>query len=159
MKTPDPTKAESSAPNSANSMALGKMPKRVNTVKAEVLERMLSGERLTGLDAVNEASTTRLAAVVHALHRDYGWSVEREDKAAGCRDGRIAWIREYFLSDQTIAAAMNAGAAEWCASVRAARMARRADAAEARRVAARVNSEPWTILNSGQGGMFEGCTA
>lgn len=38
-----------------------RLPVRLNTVCAEVLSRLLSGERLTSLGAVGEASTTRLS--------------------------------------------------------------------------------------------------
>ena len=56
MKTPDPTKAESNAPNSVNftgtAKFLGAFPTGHNTVTAEVLSRLLNGQNLTGMDAV-----------------------------------------------------------------------------------------------------------
>lgn len=55
--------------------ACGKLPKRQNTVTADVLSKLLSHERLTGLETVFGASTTRLAAVVEYLQRRYGWHI------------------------------------------------------------------------------------
>lgn len=118
----------------------GTLPARQDTVTADVLAHLLTGERLTGLDAVTDSSTTRLSAVVHRLQADYGWQIGREDRAAGCRDGRVAWVTEYHLSDETRRHALAAGAAEWCADVRRARAALRTEAANARSAADRANA-------------------
>jgi hypothetical protein len=141
MKTPDPTKAESSVTREgAQIIAAGDFPAKQNTVTADVLARLLAGERLTSLDTVYEASTTRLGAVVFYLANDYGWPIQSIDKAAGCKDGRMAWVSEYFMPAEIIGSAMATGAGEWCEKVRAARNKRRAHAAQARREASRVNS-------------------
>ena len=88
MKTPDTTKAVSSATRQgAQIIGPGGLPAKLNTVTAEVLARLLNYERLTSLDAVDEASTTRLSAVTFYLSEKYGWPIEVVDKAAGCRDG------------------------------------------------------------------------
>ena len=81
MKTPDPTKAESSALNSVNFNVPGGFPIKHSSVCAEVLARLLNYERLTSLDAVADASTTRLSAVVFYLASKYGWTIESTDKA------------------------------------------------------------------------------
>ena len=131
-------------------------PQRTNTVTAEVLARLLNYERLTSLDAVDEASTTRLSAVTFYLAEKYGWPIEAVDKAAGCRDGRVAWVAEYFLDPEIVARAMATGAGDWCAKVRAARRARRAHAAQARRDAERANAARKTRRHHpGQQGLFE----
>lgn len=131
-------------------------PRRTNTVTAEVLARLLNYERLTSLDAVSEASTTRLSAVTHYLGKEYGWPIEADDKAAGCRDGRVAWVAEYFLAPDIIARVMAAGAGVWCAKVRAARRARRTQAAQARRNAERANaSRSARRSHPGQPGLFD----
>ena len=161
MKTPDPTNAESSATRQgAQIIGPGGLPAKLNTVTAEVLARLLNYERLTSLDAVGEASTTRLSAVTHYLCRDYGWQIEAVDKAAGCCDGRVAWVAEYFLPPETVARAMAVGAGEWCTKVRAARNARRAHAAQARREAERANAaRKARRIHPGQQGLFEGGAA
>jgi hypothetical protein len=161
MKNARPTKAESSVTRQgAQIIAPGGLPAKLNTVTAEVLCRLLNHERLTSLDAVSEASTTRLSAVTFYLCEAYGWAIEATDKAAGCRDGRVAWVSEYWLPAETIARAMAAGAGEWCTSVRAARRARRAHAARARREADRANAARRARReHPGQGGLFEGCAA
>lgn len=138
MKNARPSNAESSAPNSANCTP-GRLPARQNTLTAEVLRRLLDGERLTSLDAVRGASTTRLSAVVFVLETDYGWSIERTEKAAGCADGRVSWISEYWLATTTAEQAMREGAAVWCHAVRKARAELRKQAAHAEREAARRN--------------------
>ena len=133
------------------------MPVKQNTVTADVLARLLTGERLTSLDTVYEASTTRLGAVVFYLANDYGWQIESMDKAAGCKDGRVAWVSEYFLPAEIIARGMAAGAGEWCAEVRAARNKRRAHAAQARCEASRANAAGHARRQHlAQWGLFEG---
>jgi len=158
VKTPDTTKAASSAPGQGGQIiAPGGLPAKLNTVTAEVLARLLNHERLTSLDAVSEASTTRLSAVTFYLVGKYQWPIEARDKAAGCRDGRVAWVAEYLLSPEVITQAMAAGAGDWCAKVRAARLARRAHAAQARRDADRANAARNTRRqHPEQWGLFEG---
>lgn len=158
MKTPDTTKAESSATRQgAQIIGPGGLPAKLNTVTAEVLARLLNYERLTSLDAVDEASTTRLSAVTFYLAKKYGWPIEAVDKAAGCRDGRVAWVAEYFIAPEVVARAMAAGAGDWCGKVRTARRARRAHAAQARRDAERANAARKTRRHQpGQQGLFEG---
>lgn len=114
-------------------------PAKLNTVCAEVLCRLLLGERLTGLAAVGEASTTRLAAHIFYLEDSYSWQVERIEKVAGCKDGRITYVAEYFLHPSVIAQAMARGAAQWCVKVKAARLKLRANAAKAKQQAERAN--------------------
>lgn len=157
MKTPEPSKKDPSAiGQGAQIISPGKFPTKLNTVTAEVLERLLNYERLTSLDAVSEASTTRLSAVTHYLGKEYGWPIEADFKAAGCRDGRVAWVAEYFLAPEIIARAMAAGAGAWSAKVRAARRARRTQAAQARRNAERANaSRRAGRSHPGQQGLFD----
>jgi len=140
----------------AHIIAPGRLPLRQNTATAEVLCRLLNHERLNGLDAVFDASTTRLAAYVHYLS-GYGWTAKTADKATGCADGRVTTISEYWLPADTIAAAMAAGAGAWCASVRIARKALRAKAAQATREAERTNAARRARRehHPGQGSLFE----
>ena len=158
MKTPDTTKAVSSVTRQgAHIIGAGDFPVKQNTVTADVLARLLNGERLTSLDTVYEASTTRLGAVVFYLVNTYGWQIESIDKAAGCKDGRVAWVSEYFISNDTRTHALAAGAGQWCAAVRAARTKRRAHAAQARREASRANTARNAYRQQpGQCGLFEG---
>lgn len=161
MKTPDTAKTVSSATRQgARIIGPGVLPAKLDTVTAEVLARLLNHERLTSLDAVDEASTTRLSAVTHYLGNAYGWAIKVIDKAAGCRDGRVAWVAEYFLPPEIIARAMAAGAGEWRSKVRAARNARRANAAQARREAERANAaRKARRIHPGQQALFEGGAA
>lgn len=141
MKTPEPFKKNSSATLQGAQLASpGALPTKLNTVAAEVLARLLNYERLTSLDAVNESSTTRLSAVTHYIETKYGWTIKSVSKAVGCRDGRVAWVSEYFLAPEIIAQAMAAGAGVWCAKVRSARRVRRTMAAQARSNAERANA-------------------
>ena len=133
-----PIEVETSATGNGVSI-LAQLPARHNTVTAEVLARLLRYERLTGLDGVYEASTTRLAAVVEYLESSYGWTIDRDDKVTGCNDGRVAWVKEYYLPPTTATAAMERGAADWCLKVWKARAALRTKAAEAKRQAERIN--------------------
>ena len=125
MKTPDTSKPVSSALNKRD--FIGTYPKRLNTLTAEVLMQLLEGVRKTGLDAVYDANTTRLAGVIHRLIHAYGWPIEKRDESVQTSDGRIAEICRYYLSNGVIEAAMEAGAREFCEGVSYAReMLRRA---------------------------------
>lgn len=133
----------------------GKLPHKRATVTAEVLARLLAGERLTGLAAVFDASTTRLSDVVFRLHRDYRWTIERTDRATGCKDGRVATVSVYWLDSAVILQALAAGAPIWCSEVRAARLQLRTKAAEARRAAERANRRRIHDPNPRQPGLFD----
>lgn len=121
------------------SVFAGILPVRKNTAMAAVLMRLLCGKRLTPLDALTEASTTRLAAVVCTLEKKYGWHIDRTKKAVGCQDGRLTFVFEYWLDSDAIACAMKSGAASWTSQVRAARAVRRAHAPRVYKLADRVN--------------------
>ena len=140
VKRPTPRKAEpSDLGQGASIVSPGSLPARKATVTADVLSRLLSGQKLTGLDAVAISSTTRLAAVVHSLTRDYGWTIESTDKATGCRDGRVAWVAEYWITREVSRLAFAAGAGVWCVAVKAARLTARANAARASQQARKAN--------------------
>lgn len=147
---------ESATDQGAPIVVPGRFPVKYAAVCSEVLARLLCNERLTSLDAVDGASTTRLAAVVHYLAEGYGWKVVAESKAAGCRDGRLSWVAEYRLEPQTIERAMAAGAAAWCSKVRKARALLRAKAVEAYQEAARLNEARKRRPHPGQRGLFDG---
>jgi hypothetical protein len=126
----------------------GTFPKRHNTVTAEVLCRLCTGESLTGMEAVLGCSTTRLAATIHYLSSKYDWNIDRVDIDVGTNDGRIVVIRTYFLQRAAIRRAFDDGAFEFCRSVKAARAKTRkqapkakaeADKRNAARIAARFN--------------------
>jgi len=142
MKNAQPgKKTELSAPvQGSDIIAVGAFPNKTDSVCAEVLVRLLNYERLTGLDAVGAANTTRLAAVVHYLASEYGWTIERTNLAAGCSDGRVSWVVEYWLPAGAVSRAMDEGAGKWCADVRAARAALKAKVPEARQEAERLNA-------------------
>ncbi len=134
-------------------------PPKLDAVCSEVLCRLLCGERLTSLGAVSEASTTRLTAHVFYLKDAYGWHIERTEKAAGCKDGRVAYVTEYFLTASVITHAKEQGASNWCAKVKAARLKLRANAAEAKRQAALANRAAAKRRHAGeQRALFEGYT-
>jgi hypothetical protein len=134
-------KDEASAPGKgAAIVARGMFPVKQNTVTADVLARFIAGERLTGLESVFDCSTTRLAAVVGYLGKDYAWNIQRDNKAIGCRDGRVTRVSVYWLCPNQTEAALAAGAGAWCQEVKAARRALRAKAAKARIEAARANA-------------------
>ena len=159
-KAPAATKVTTSAGGGADFTTPGRLPLKQNTVTAEVLARLLNGERLTSLGAVYEASTTRLGAVKFSLEETHGWNIRATDKAAGCNDGRLAWIVEYHLHPEAIEKAMAAGAGAWCEGVRKARLERRRKAAQAIREAARVNEARRNQrFRPGQRNLFEGPAA
>lgn len=150
-------KDEASAPGTgAPIVTPGAYPAKRATVTADVLARLLGCERMTGLDAVTDSSTTRLSAVVEYLTRKYSWTIERADKASGCKDGRVAWVSVYWLAPDVIAQALAAGAAAWCNDVRAARLHLRTKATLARRVAERANRARSNRPSPSQSSLFDG---
>lgn len=161
MKAARPSKTESSdTVEGAPILTPFGFPAKLDTVCAEVLRRLLSGERLTSLDGVSEASTTRLTAHVFYLEDAYAWCIERIDKVNGCRDGRLTYIKEYFLSASVIAQAKARGSEQWCAKVKAARLKLRTNAAKAKRQAERANiAAAKRRQQSEQGSLFGGESA
>ena len=120
-------------------VAPGGLPKRKNTVIAEVLASALACKVLTGMGGVFDASTTRLAAHIGDIERRYGWTFDRRDTVNGCNDGRVVTIVEYSLAPEVVETAMQAGAADWCKAVRVARLALRAQAVKAKAAALKAN--------------------
>lgn len=117
----------------------GALPARINTVVSAVVAGLLESNRLTGMESVFNQSTTRLSAVVYYLERKYGWHIERRDIATDTKDGRIAWITVYWLPQETISKAFEAGAREWIDSVKAARAERRKQASKNKMSVAQKN--------------------
>ena len=112
MRNARPQQAEASANGQRNSTA-GALPARTNTVRAEVLAELIDGKRLTGIDSVFAQNTTRLAAVIHALEKDYLWRIARRDIEKGTVDGRTVLVTEYWLSEDVCATAFADGARAW----------------------------------------------
>lgn len=139
MKNAPTTNSNESVPNKRDCTP-GELPKRMNTVTAEVLAKMLESCRLTGMESVFNQSTTRLAAFVGYLQKRYGWNIERKDMAVDTKDGRTAWITIYWLSQDSITAAFEAGAREWVNSVKVARADRRKQASKNKMTAAQKNA-------------------
>lgn len=157
---PAKTQTKHAADFKANAVFIGAFPTRRNTVTAEILSRLLRGENLTGMDAVYCASTTRLAAVVEYLENNYNWKIDRVDIDVGTNDGRVAVIRAYFLSRPTIRRAFDAGALEFCRSVKEARAKTRKHASKAKAEAAKRNAARAAAkFDPNQGALFSGGAA
>ncbi|MBN8727045.1 MAG: helix-turn-helix domain-containing protein [Xanthomonadales bacterium] len=67
------------------------------TVRAAVLDALLSGRSLTSLEAWRELGTSRLAADVHELRR-MGWPIVTVDVPVACRAGRTSRVACYSLA-------------------------------------------------------------
>jgi len=161
MKTPGIPEETPSAPDKRNSndaaRLLGGFPDRCDTVTAEVLSRLLEGERLTGMEAVFDCSTTRLAAVVNYLEQDYGWAIDRVDIDVGTNDGRVAVVKVYYLDRATIRRAFDAGALVFCRRVKEARAKTRKHAPKAKAEAAKRNAARSAgKFDPDQGNLFDG---
>lgn len=118
----------------------GTRPRRVNTVIAGILAHLIEGRDPTGMEAVFEQSTTRLAAHIHRLSSTYNWPIERADIAVGTKDGREAWVTRYWLSEATREAAFEAGARDWIEQVKEASASRRKQAGKCSANAAAKNA-------------------
>lgn len=139
MEKRQPLDKKDQRPEQANSTP-GRLPSRINTVRSHVLASLLESNVLTGMDAVFRQSTTRLSAVIHALENAYGWHIERREIATGTSDGRIETITAYWLLQETIAQAFEAGARLWINTVKDARAERRKEAEKCKAQAARLNA-------------------
>lgn len=109
----------------AMTLQVGLFPRKHDTVRAEVLAQLMDGRIITSMSAVFNSSTTRLAAVVHALRKSYKWAIESVEQVVSTNDGRMAEVSAYRLPSQIAMKAMAQGGAEYCASVTAARQALR----------------------------------
>lgn len=128
-----------SAPDKRN-FTPGTLPKHINTVTAAVMVALLESKTLTGMESVFKEHTTRLGAVIHYLESPrYGWTIDRRTVSTGTNDGRVAEIAAYWLPQETIAQAFEAGAREWIIRVKAARAERRKKADKCKADAARRN--------------------
>ncbi len=130
METPYTTEAMQSALNSVNSTepqapTIGRYPERQNTVTAAVLGQLLEGRELTSMSAVRGANTTRIAAVVHRLKKDYGWTIDAPEIKVDTADGRVAVVSLYAIPEPIRTLALAKGAGDYCVSVALARERRR----------------------------------
>jgi len=127
MKNAPTTNSNESAPDKRD-YTPGALPKRINTVVSAVIAALLESKKLTGMESVFNESTTRLAAIVHYVEKHYDWAIQRCDMTVNTSDGRTTLISVYWLPQETIALAFDAGAREWIDSVKAARAVRRKQA-------------------------------
>ena len=109
------------------------------------------------MGAVYCASTTRLAAVVDYLEKAFGWAIDRVDIDVGCAYGRVVVVRAYYLNWATIRRAFDAGALEFCRSVKEARAKMPKHASKAKAEAAKRNTARAAAkCDSNQGALFAG---
>ena len=116
MKNAPTTNSNKSALDKCNYIS-GILPTRVNTLQSSVLASLLDGNKLTGLGSVFANDTTRLAAVIHSLKKNYCWEFEKADKPIETNDGRNVTVTEYSLHDSAINHALENGAPEWIKAV------------------------------------------
>ena len=132
-----------SAPDKRN-YTPGTLPKHINTVTASVMVALLESNTLTGMESVFKEHTTRLSAVIHYLESPrYGWTIDRRTVSTGTNDGRVAEISAYWLPQETIAKAFEAGAREWINRVKASRSERRKLASKCKADAAQINARKY----------------
>lgn len=153
MKTPQLPESNQSAEVQGNSTLIGRIPVQNNTVLAEILARLIVGERLTGMAGVFKCSTTRLAASIHSLESNYGWSIERTDLDVVTLDGRVAKVRSYWLSPDAKRAAINAGLWKFCQDVKKIRAELRTTAEAKKKLVAKRNA---ARFNPHQCALFDG---
>ena len=140
MKNAPTANSSESAPDKRD-YTYGALPSRVDTVIAEMLALLIEGRTLSGMEAVFEQSTTRLAAHVHYAKTAYGWPIE---SARGfcvvTKDGRVVEVARHSLPIAVREAALNAGARVWIELVKEARANRRKHAGKCRATTAAKNA-------------------
>lgn len=84
---------------------------RASSVRGRILGALLRQERLTSGEVWRRFGGSRLAADVDALERA-GWIIERDDLNVTTSDGgRVATVRRYWLSGNSIGKAGDIGRA------------------------------------------------
>lgn len=68
----------------------------VGSIKRQVLDRMLSGERITSLQAWAQFGTSRLASLIHQLRRA-GWDIASDRIEVDTKAGRSALVAQYRI--------------------------------------------------------------
>jgi hypothetical protein len=127
------------------------LPKRVDTVTAEVLAELLESKALTGMESVFKQSTTRLSAFIHYLKKNYNFHSETNSKATGTNDGRISTISAYWFAQAAIEFAFeNLNARDWIFKVRAARKELRKQAPKCKVEAAQKNARKYPVADPRQ---------
>ncbi|CAN7712074.1 hypothetical protein LJR289_005848 [Pseudoduganella sp. LjRoot289] len=91
--------------------------------RAAVLAVLLSNADQTGAEPLQ--GRVSLAAIVKILKRKYHWPIESSSFPANTGDGRATWATVYSLAPDVIAAALEAGGADWLESRRLAKRAPR----------------------------------
>ena len=66
------------------------------TIRAQILDELLSGRSITSLDVWRELGCSRLAADVFELRR-MGWPIVAAETPVTCREGRAARVASYRL--------------------------------------------------------------
>ena len=74
------------------------------------------------------------------MEKGHGWKIDRVDIDVGTSDGRVTVIKAYYLNRATIRRAFDAGALEFCQSVKVARAKTRKHASKAKAEAANRNA-------------------
>ncbi len=69
------------------------------TVIGQVFSALRRGERLTPKDAWLRFGTSRLAAVIHTLQKDYGWPIDAEIIPVSTADHRTAHVARYSMQE------------------------------------------------------------
>lgn len=98
MKTPDPTKAESRAPNSANATSPGRTPKLTERAR-RAIDALIRSSHVSreAMDRIAGASNS--PQVIAGLRRK-GVDIECERVEAIDRDGHPCRPGRYFLTDR-----------------------------------------------------------
>ncbi|HET8553309.1 MAG TPA: helix-turn-helix domain-containing protein [Rhodanobacteraceae bacterium] len=89
---------------SENADLMGRLPRhsssrqypRKGTARADVLDALRAGQRLTGMEAWRDFGTSRLAADVFELRR-MGWPIVAETITVPARHGQRSKIARYHL--------------------------------------------------------------
>lgn len=140
MKNAPTTNSDESAQTKRNFTIVGTLPKRQDTVIAGVLAFLLMYRTLTGMHAVFSLSTTRLAAVIHALETRWGWNISRHDVVVHTDDGRTTSVTAYWLPATAINQVLAMGAYTWIEGVRTARVKRKVEGNLKKQADARANA-------------------
>ena len=71
-------------------------PQSTSTVRAQILSRLMDGERITSGDAWRDYGSSRLSAVIHWL-KQAGYPIHSRTITVPAKGGRLARISEYWM--------------------------------------------------------------
>lgn len=117
------------------------LPTRKGAAVASVLADLLSGGVLNGVDMADEIHSSRLKDHISTLRHRHGWTtIESSQIAKATKDGRVQWVKQYWLPIETLDGLDQKVVNAWVAEVRHIRAEKRIAYEQAQRRSIAANA-------------------